>query len=189
VIYNRRRAWRRPSIGAEIMAPQTSAVRDQIPVVAAAGTGATSLAAFHAALVAVDLGHYNLVRLSSVIPPGTSVDATGKAPVPAGAWGDRLYCVYAERRATAVGAQAWAGIGWVQRLDGGGGLFVEHEGDDEDAVTETIRASLRDLVAGQEHLFTAPDWVLGGAVCTGDPVCSLVIAPYETAAWGGAGCD
>ena len=29
-----------------------------------------------------------------------SVDATGKAPAPVGAWGDKLYCVYAEQRAT-----------------------------------------------------------------------------------------
>jgi arginine decarboxylase len=170
------------------MVPNTSAVRDQIPVVASAGTGTTALAAFHAALVAVDLGHYNLVRLSSVIPPGTGVDRDGKAPVPVGAWGDRLYCVYAEARATTVGERAWAGVGWVQRLDGGGGLFVEHEGDGEEAVAGAIRASLRDLVAGQEHLFSAPDWVLGGAVCTGEPVCSLVIAPFETEAWTGAAC-
>jgi arginine decarboxylase len=189
VIYNRRRArgaGRRSE--PKIMASSTSAVRDQIPVVAATGTGATRLAAFHAALVAVDLGHYNLVRLSSVIPPDTSVDATGKAPVPAGGWGDRLYCVYAEQVATTAGEQAWAGVGWVQRLDGGGGLFVEHEGDGEEAVADAIRASLRDLVAGQEDLFTEPDWVLGGAVCAGEPVCSLVIAPYETAPWNGAAC-
>ena len=58
----------------------TSAVHDQIPVLTATGTGATTLAAFHDALVQLDLGHYNLVRLSSVVPPATSVDATGKAP-------------------------------------------------------------------------------------------------------------
>lgn len=163
----------------------SSAVYDEIPVLSAAGSGRTGLAAFHAALVAVDLGHYNLVRLSSVVPPGTSVDATGKAPVPAGAWGDRMYCVYAEQRATTIGEQAWAGIGWVQRLDGGGGLFVEHEGPSERYVTDQIRASLADLVAGREGEFTGPDWVVNGVVCTGDPVCSLVIAPYESVSWEG----
>jgi arginine decarboxylase len=165
---------------------RSSAVSDQIPVVAATGTGATALAAFHAALVAVDLGHYNLVRLSSVIPPATSVDPTGKAPAPAGRWGDRLYCVYAESRATQAGRQAWAGVGWVQRLDGGGGLFVEHDGDSEPAVVGAIRASLAAVVAGQEHEYADPDWVVGGAVCAGPPVCALVIAPYETAPWAGA---
>jgi arginine decarboxylase len=164
----------------------TSAVRDQIPVLCATGTGGTTLSAFHEALVAVDLGHYNLIRLSSVVPPGTSVDATGKAPAPVGEWGDKLYCVYAEQRATEIGEQAWAGIGWVQRLDGRGGLFVEHEGTSEAFVENAIRTSLRDLVRGQEDRFTTGDWVLNGAMCTGEPVCSLVIAAYETQGWAGA---
>ncbi len=163
-----------------------SAVYDQIPVLRATGTGGTTLSAFHEALVAVDLGHYNLVRLSSVIPPDTSVDATGKAPVPVGEWGDRMYCVYAEQRTTEVGEEAWAGVGWVQRLDGRGGLFVEHEGTSEAFVTNAIRTSLGDLVAGREDEYSAPDWVLNGAVCTGAPVCSLVIAAYEAAPWVGA---
>jgi arginine decarboxylase len=163
----------------------TSAVHDQIPVLTATGTGATTLAAFHDALVQLDLGHYNLVRLSSVVPPATSVDATGKAPAPVGAWGDRLYCVYAEQRATEIGEQAWTGIGWVQRLDGLGGLFVEHEGTSEQFVANAIQSSLRDLVKGQEDAFSAGEMVLNGAVCTGEPICSMVLAPYETAAWNG----
>lgn len=164
----------------------TSAVRDQIPVLSATGTGGTTLSAFHEALVAVDLGHYNLIRLSSVVPPGTSVDATGKAPVPVGQHGDKLYCVYAEQRATEIGEQAWAGIGWVQHLDGRGGYFVEHEGTSEDFVTNAIRTSLQDIVGDQKDAFSDPDWVLNGAVCTGKPVCSLVVAAYETTTWAGA---
>ncbi len=163
----------------------TSAIHGRIPVVRATGSGGTDLAAFHAALVAVDLGHYNLIRLSSVIPPNTGVDASGRAPLPTGTWGDRLYCVYAERRATTLGERAWAGIGWVQRKDGGGGLFVEHDGPSEEMVAHAIDTSLRDLVAGREQEFEAPQRVLAGTVCTGAPVCALVLAAYETAPWGG----
>jgi arginine decarboxylase len=164
----------------------TSAVNEQIPILCATGTGNTTLSAFHEALVELDLGFYNLIRLSSVVPPNTSVDATGKAPAPAGEWGDKLYCVYAEQRATEIGEQAWAGIGWVQRLDGKGGLFVEHEGTSEAFVENAIRTSLKDLVRGREDEFTSGDWVLNGAVCEGDPICSMVIAPYETQGWAGA---
>lgn len=163
----------------------TSAVYRQIPVLRASAAGRTTLAAFHAALGAVGLAHYNLVRLSSVIPPDTGVDATGAAPAPEGGWGDRMYCVYAERRAGSPGEQAWAGVGWVQRLDGRGGLFVEHEGGDEHRVTTAIRASLADMVAGAAEDYAAPDWVVHGTLCTGAPVCSLVIAPYEVARWTG----
>ena len=163
----------------------TSAVYDQIPILRATGTGGTTLSAFHHALENVGLAHYNLVRLSSVIPPETSIDATGKAPTPTGQWGDKLYCVYAQQHATTLGEEAWAGIGWAQRLDGKGGLFVEHEGTSEAFVTTAIRTSLHDLLTGRETEFSAPDWVLGSAVCTGEPVCSLVLAPYETAPWTG----
>src|SRR3954451_17832091 len=161
----------------------TSAVYGQIRGLKATGTGGTTLSAFHEALVALDLGHYNLIRLASVVPPNTSVDATGTAPVPAGHCGHRLYCVYAEWRAPEIGEQAWAGVGWVQRLDGRGGLFVEHEGTSEQYDSQAIRPSLRDLVRGREDEYAAPDWVRNGATCTGEPVCSLVIAPYEAAAW------
>ncbi|GAA2674139.1 MULTISPECIES: pyruvoyl-dependent arginine decarboxylase [Actinoplanes] len=163
-----------------------SVVYDQIPVVRAIGRGTTSLSAFHDALVAMECGFYNLVRLSSVIPPGTTVDASGKAPVPVGAWGDRLFCVYAEQHASQPGEEAWAGIGWVQRRDGQGGLFVEHEGTSEAFVTESIRASLRDLVKGHEEEFEGPDYVVHGVVSDGTPVCAMVLAPYETISWKGA---
>ncbi len=159
-----------------------SAVNSELPILKATGTGGTALAAFHNALVGVNLGHYNLIRLSSVIPPGTMIDATGTAPAPTGAWGDRLYCVYAEQRTTTPGEEAWAGIGWVQRL-GGGGLMVEHEGGSEAFVTDSITTSLRDMVAGSEEEFSAPDFVVNGAHCTSQPVCSLVIAPFEIASW------
>ncbi|MDQ2678046.1 MAG: pyruvoyl-dependent arginine decarboxylase, partial [Actinomycetota bacterium] len=46
-----------------------------INVVGAVGTGPTSLAAFDDALVSVGVANYNLVRLSSVIPPGSTVTA------------------------------------------------------------------------------------------------------------------
>lgn len=164
----------------------SSVVNDQIPVMAAASSGGTPLAAFHAALATVGLDHYNLIRLSSVVPPGTSVDRTGKAPAPSGGWGDKLYCVYAERRATVAGEQAWAGVGWVLRLDGQGGLFVEHGGYSEEAVARAVRASLDDMVAHSRYEFATPQWVLHGAICAGPPVCSLVIAPYETAPWAGS---
>jgi arginine decarboxylase len=155
----------------------------EIPVLRASGTGGTSLAAFHAALAAVDLGHFNLVRLSSVIPPGTTVGKSGTADLLNGMWGDRLYCVYAEQHATEIGDQAWAGIGWVQRLDGLGGYFVEHEGHNEEFVAHAIQTSLSDIVTNEDGAFAEPEWILNGTVCTGPPVCSLVIAPYETASW------
>jgi arginine decarboxylase len=99
-----------------------------------------------------------------------------------------MYCVYAERREACPGEQAWAGLGWIQRCDGAGGLFVEHDGRDKGAVEHDIQASLADMVAGAEDLYSPPQWILQGAVCTDKPVCALVIAPYESVLWTGATC-
>ena len=154
-----------------------------IPVVAGTGAGSTALSAFDAALRDAGVANYNLIRLSSVVPPFTGVDTTGATELPTGGWGDRLYCVYAEQRATTPGEQAWAGIGWVQRLDGAGGLFVEHEGESEELVAGLIESSLADLAAGRPEEFGPVQKVLTGTTCVDVPVCALVVAAYETAPW------
>lgn len=162
----------------------TTSVYGRIPILKSTGTGASSLAAFHAALVALELGHYNLIRLSSVVPPDTTVDGSGVATAPSGSWGDRLYCVYAEQRATVIGEEAWSGVGWVQRLDNsGGGLLVEHEGHSEASVTDAILTSLHDMRRSLPGRSSEPSYVVNGIRCTDQPVCSLVIAPFQTAPW------
>ena len=155
-----------------------------IPILTSVGAADTGLSAFHAALVALGLGHYNLIRLSSVVPPGIVIDGSGSSAVPAGGWGDRLYCVYGEQRATVPGQEAWAGIGWVQRLDAAGGLLVEHEGDSEAAVAAAIDLSLRHMAAASPYDFSEPESVVTGARCVDRPICALVIAPFSITSWG-----
>ena len=162
----------------------TSVVSSALPVAAGTGTGSTSLAAFDAALRDAGVANFNLVRLSSVIPPNTDVDTTGTAPMPEGGWGDRLYCVYAEQHADLPGVEAWAGIGWVQRLDGQGGLFVEHEGPTEAFLIKAIESSLADLAAGRPEEFGEVHMFTTGVTCIDKPVCAFVVAAYETARWG-----
>ena len=110
----------RPSVAADLT----------ITVAAATRSARTELAAFDRALVSVGAENRNLIRLSSVIPTASTIVA---APTrDGGEWGDRLYVVYAEQRASVPGAAAWAGVGWAQDDRTGAGLFVEHEGDAED---------------------------------------------------------
>ncbi len=161
----------------------TSVPFTTLPILKATCTGGTTLAAFHHALMEVGVGHCNLIRLSSVIPPGVSVDASDAARAPVSGWGDRLYCVYAEQRTSTPGEEAWAGIGWVQRVDGGGGLLVEHEGGSEGFVVEAITTSLLDMMLDEEVEFTAPELMITGGRCHGEPLCALVIAPFWTVPW------
>lgn len=157
--------------------------RRPLPVLRSVGRSGTTLAAFHAALVELGVGHYNLIRLSSVVPIGVHIDGTGEAPSPVGSWGDRLYCVYAEQRASIPGQEAWAGIGWIQRTDGGGGLLVEHEGESEQAVATAIETSLGSMRRISSAPFSEPEKVLVGATCVDLPVCALVLAPFHLSPW------
>jgi arginine decarboxylase len=155
-----------------------------IEVASAIGTGGTTLAAFDDALLRCGVGNFNLIRLSSVIPPETDVvPADGPCDV-MGAWGDRLYVVMAEERVDRAGREAWAGIGWVQHEKSGRGLFVEHEGLSEDQVRDDIERSLSALVEARPTVEFGPmRSVVHGARCDGEPVCAMVVAVYEAQGW------
>jgi arginine decarboxylase len=152
-------------------------------IAAAAGAGRTELAAFDDALLKIGAGNYNLIRLSSVIPPSSEVVdcVRGSVGLP-GRWGDRLYAVYAARCASRRGEQAWAGIGWVQD-DTGRGLFVEHEGDNEACVRANLEASLDQVRLGRAMHLGVSHHRLVGATAADRPVCALVLCAYATEPW------
>jgi arginine decarboxylase len=154
-----------------------------IPIAAAVGRGSTALAAFDHALRLTGIANYNLVRLSSVIPPATRI-ATTRHPIrPRGTWGDRLYVVYASQPAVAPGEEAWAGVAWVQDPEDDRGLFVEHEGTSEAGVRRDLVNTLSDMTDGRPGHWTEPQLVVTGAAVTDIPICAFVVAAYETAPW------
>lgn len=157
----------------------------EIPILSATGSGPTTLAAFDSALLSAGIANFNLVRLSSVIPPGTTIldDGARTDGGSRGNWGDRLYCVYARQDATEPGSEAWAGISWVQDPDSGAGLFVEHEGSSEIAVRADLKASINALCRNRGISGLAAHSRVVGAVSRTEPVCAMVIAPYVTAGW------
>jgi arginine decarboxylase len=150
----------------------------------AVGRGSTELGAFDAALVGAGVANFNVIRLSSVIPPNSKVMHVERCPfTDHGGWGDRLYAVYAEQRTSKPGEQVWAGVGWCQDSVTGRGLFVEHEGFNESEVRAKIAASLNDLQSIRGVDFGPPQQVVAGAMCTGMPTCALVICGYATESW------
>ncbi len=173
---------------------RTREISLRVDVVGAVGSGPTSLAAFDAALVACGVANFNLVRLSSVIPPNTRIDAQAAPGVVdltergaaggSGGWGDRLYAVWAFQSAERLGEEAWAGVAWVQDPVDGRGLFVEHEGHSESTVRDELAVSLHSICAsrGMDHLEQRS--VVVGTTCEGEPVGALVIAPYQSEPWG-----
>jgi arginine decarboxylase len=164
---------------------QMEVLKMQIHLGSGIGTGPTTLAAFDSALNDVGIANYNLLRLSSVIPPKTKVvlhDGHIDSKMP-GEWGDRLYVVMAEIRVDRPNDEAWAGIGWVQDKKTGRGLFVEHEGHNERAVRRDIKQSLEALMAIRNVDFGPIHMKVVGRTCLHEPVCAMVAAVYQASDW------
>ncbi|MEV6554102.1 pyruvoyl-dependent arginine decarboxylase [Nocardia sp. NPDC051756] len=155
-----------------------------IEIGAATGVGPTAMSAFDAALRELGVGDANLIRLSSVIPPRSTLEHTERVRKPI-LWGDRLYCVYAVQHANEPGQTAAAGIGWVLRDDGSGaGLFVEHEAETADEVSALIRSSLNDMTRNRPGSFGPVHLRTTETRSDGGPACALVLAAYRTTPWG-----
>lgn len=157
-----------------------------IQVVGGVGFGPTKLAAFDAALREAGIADRNLVPLSSIVPGGARIvpsDGRGEAP---GLWGDRLYVVMAQLRVDTRYEEAVAGLGWVQEIETGRGVFVEHVGHTEREVRRDILATLNSLAEGRPALrFGAPDLRVQTTVCAGEPTCAVVAAVFEADPWRG----
>jgi arginine decarboxylase len=151
---------------------------------AALGHGKTALAAFDHALVNTGTANYNLVRLSSVIPPNSDiVQLAEKVPPLGGSWGDRLYVVYADARTAQPGEEVWAGIGWVQDPLTKKGLFVEHEGHSEQQVRSDIKNSLTGLLKNRDMQPLDIHMSVTGGVCQDEPLCAFAVAVYQVSDW------
>lgn len=147
------------------------------------GTGDTKIAAFDAALFEAGIANYNLIRLSSIIPPGSRVEI-GKYVTPPDEFGHRLYIVYASEIQVEAGKEAWAGMGWCLAANGTGeGLFTEHEGHSEQEVTNLIKETLSNMVSYRPEEYGPVSHQTIGASCTGKPVCALVAAVYRSEGW------
>lgn len=155
-----------------------------IHIASGVGAGPTKMAAFDAALQAAGAANYNLLRLSSIIPPGSNIiDEKGPISKQPGKWGDKLYVVMAELRVDTPNVEAWAGIGWVQDPKTGEGLFVEHEGANEASVRRDIEHSMRALIETRGLDLGPINMKVTGITCLHEPVCALVIATFNATSW------
>lgn len=157
-----------------------------ITVAGGVGFGPTKLAAFDAALREAGLADFNLITLSSVIPPASTIVSTAGPATISGKWGERLYVVVAQLRIDTRYEEAVAGLGWIQESDTGRGLFVEHVGHTEREVRRDILATLDSMAAGRPGVqFGTPDLRVRSTACAGEPTCALVAAVFEHEPWRG----
>lgn len=154
-----------------------------IKIAKGTGTGDTKIAAFDAALFEAGIANYNLIRLSSIIPPNSQIEI-GKYETPPDEFGHKLYIVYASEIQVENGKEAWAGIGWTLAEGGEGkGLFTEHEGHSEQEVENLIQETLSNMVAYRDEQYGEIRSEVTGILCEGKPVCALVTAVYSSEGW------
>lgn len=155
-----------------------------IYVTSGTGIGQTQLAAFDTALLHAGIGNFNLIKLSSVIPPNIKIELQSpKLQLePEINYGKKLYIVLSEKRESEKGREAWAGIGWVQAKDGRG-LFVEQHGAQQAEVMRLIKETLADMTNNREEEYGEVHYQVVGIRCEDAPVCALVAAVYEIESW------
>jgi arginine decarboxylase len=169
---------------------QTARSSLAIPVVGGVGEGVTLLSSFDAALRQCGVYNYNLITLSSVIPPGSKVARADRFESPPDQHGHRLYVVKADQRSSRCGDGIAAGVGWQQWGDGRG-VFVEHETTARSAeearqeVERSIRDSLQDLCRFREIPFD--EAAFGCKIVAADvadrPMSVIVMAVFNTEGW------
>lgn len=167
-----------------------SKARLKIKVVKGEGTGVTTLSAFDGALKTAGVYNYNLITLSSIIPPNSKVEKVDKYISPEAEFGHKLYVVMAQERSNETGKFIAAGIGWYQ-LAGGKGLFVEHhiKGDTKEAVKSELKFlienSLKDLCQFRDIGFDKEkmDSEISITQVESHPACVLVLAVYQSEGW------
>jgi len=153
----------------------------EIIVTTGRGSGSNKLSAFDNALFNAGVANFNLITLTSIIPPGSKIKVK-KIDWNQIDFGNKLYVVMARANQSVVGKEAWAGIGWVQ--DGNGaGLFVEHVGESKQEVEGLIKSSLCDMTKYRPEKYKSPQWMTCGLPCGGHPVCAIVVAIYKNEGW------
>ncbi|MDZ7654020.1 MAG: pyruvoyl-dependent arginine decarboxylase [Burkholderiaceae bacterium] len=154
----------------------------RITLAAGIGRGPTELAAFDAALLDAGVANYNLICLSSVIPPGSRI-VRERWRTPAHEYGRRLYVVMSQMRESRPGHEAHAGVGWVRDEADGHGLFVELHDHDREQLGRDLRATLASMQASRGVDLGPAHTEIASARCDGEPVCALVIAVYGSTPW------
>lgn len=146
------------------------------------GDGPTELAAFDAALHDAGVANYNLLCLSSVIPPRADV-VRERHRTPLDDYGRRLYVVMSQMRQSTPGRRAHAGIGWVQQREGGCGLFVELHDEDRGRLERDLHTTLESMRRRRDIEYGPVQTLIAGTTCIEAPVCALVVAVYACEPW------
>ena len=146
------------------------------------GEGNTEISAFDSALLDAGINNYNLIKLSSVIPP-ESIVKVKKINFNLGKPGERLYVVISERGEKTKGKEAWAGLGWVLGKNNKTGVFVESQASSSKKLENLIEKTLKDLKKNRNLREKKSYKKIIGIKCKNKPVCAVVCAVFKSEKW------
>lgn len=145
------------------------------------GKGLTELAAFDSALWNAGIGNYNLLTLSSIVPPNSKIEVR-KIDQNMDNIGDRLYVVIAKCIETDKGKFAYAGLGWITNQEGSG-IFLEERCDDETELKEKLKLGMESVIRYRNGIFCNSEIITSSIECMDMPVCAIVAAVYYRERW------
>ena len=154
------------------------------------GYGQTMLSAFDAALMDAGIHNFNLIQLSSIVPPGAQIISKRRLEFSSEKYGNRLYLVKAESRSRETNKFIGAALGWYQ-IEDGRGVFVEHEeiGETEEAVRSNleveVKKSLTDLCKIRNYPVSPKrmNFKINVVKVEESATCSLVVAVFKDEGW------
>lgn len=156
----------------------------KITVTWGTGSGSTKLSSFDKALWDAGIANLNLICLSSVIPPKSTIEVKKIKQNTSGKdYGKRIYVVLASCSTSKFGKNAYAGVGWCMVKSQQKGLFVEHHGQTEAEVKKKIQNTLTDMVKYRKDKYGKIEHKITGVECKGKPVSALVCAIYKIESW------
>lgn len=164
----------------------------KITVTSGSGIGLTAMAAFDDALNKAGIANYNLIKLSSIIPPKTEIVLEKYSPQNGDEFGNRLYTVLAEMRSEVPGKTIGAGVGWYQWGDNRGVFAEHHEMIDkvdgkkmEGLIRNNLEQTVQNLCEFRKIPFdkTKLNVVLEVKEVTKEPSSVLVAAVYKSEDW------
>ena len=120
----------------------------RIDIVWGESEGKTLLSAFDRALLNAGIHNFNLISLSSVIPPQSVIHETGTY-TSSDRVGEILYVVISSLSSHKSNVMISAGLGWVLTQEGG--LLIESKGEfSREECEEEIRVALTEMMEARE---------------------------------------
>ena len=120
----------------------------RIDIVWGKSEGKTPLSAFDRALVKAGIHNFNLIPLSSVIPPQSVIHEAGTY-TSSDRVGEILYVVISSLSSHKSNVLISAGLGWVLTQEGG--LLIESKGEfSREECEEEIRVGLTEMMEARE---------------------------------------